>query len=416
MTDPKHSTRWLIGRLWLPFACVYFLSYALRNVNAVLVPELTRDFALSASQLGFLTSVFFLAFVVAQLPGGMLLDRFGPRRVNATLILLAAAGCAMFALAESFVALTVARILIGLGLSLALMSSLKAFTQWFPLDRLPLAGGLLLTIGGLGGLAAILPVEWALHSVSWRVVFAASALACIATSAFLFLAAPDRREAAGEAGFAELLSGLGTVFRHPVFWRLVVAAAILGSPLQAMQSLWIGPWLRDVAGLGREAAVAVMSAYMLGSTLGFMITSGVVDRLIRRGLDPLTIYKAHSGLSVLLLIVITLINGPGALWLWGGYFLLGTSGMLLFMNLARIFSADLTGRVNTACNTIVFSAVFAIQWGFGVVLDIWPIVDGRYAVTGYQAALGLLIGLQLAVLGWLLPMRRLPLVRRGSQT
>lgn len=412
MTDPKHSTRWLIGRLWLPFACVYFLSYALRNVNAVLVPELTRDFALSASQLGFLTSVFFLAFVVVQLPGGMLLDRFGPRRVNATLILLAAAGCAMFALAENFAALTVARVLMGLGFSLALMSSLKAFTQWFSLERLPLAGGLLLAIGGLGGLAAILPVEWALQAVSWRAVFAASALVCLAASAVLFLAAPDRREAAGKAGFAELLSGFRTVFRHPAFWRLVIATAILGSPLAVMQALWIGPWLRDVGGLGREAGVAVMSTYMLGSTLGFMITSGVVDRLIRRGLDPLTIYKGHSSLSVLLLIVITIINGPGALWLWGAYFLLGTSGMLLFMNLARIFSSDLTGRVNTASNTIVFSAVFAIQWGFGVVLDFWPVVDGRYAVPGYQAALGLMIALQLAVLAWLMPMRRLPVVRR----
>lgn len=407
-----HSTRYLVGRLWLPFAAVYFLSYAARNINAVLVPELTRDFSLSASQLGFLTSVFYLAFVVAQLPGGMLLDRFGPRRVNAFLVVGAGAGFAGFALAQDFVVLSLARVLMGLGLAMGLMASVKAFTQWFPLERLPLAGGLLLTVGGLGGVAAIAPVEWALHAgFSWRLVFTATAIACLAASAFLFLAAPDRREAAAGASFGNLLAGFRVVFRHPVFWRIVLAGAVIGSPLQAIQSLWIGPWLRDVAGLGRGESVALMSGYMIASTLGFMLTGTIVDALLRRNIDPLTIYKVHSSASVSLFAIAALVNGPAIVWLWGAFFLLGTSGMLIFTNLARIFPQELSGRVNTASNTIVFSVVFLFQWLIGVVLDQWPVTDGRYAVAGYRTAFGLLVTLQVAVLVWLWPLKGLPPVK-----
>jgi predicted MFS family arabinose efflux permease len=412
--ETVYSTRRLAWSLWLPFACIYFISYGIRNVNAVLVPELTREFGLSASQLGLLTSVFFLAFVAVQLPGGLLMDRFGPRRVNATLVLVSAAGCALFAIAESFVALTIARVLIGLGMSLGLMASVKAFTQWFPLERLPLAGGLLLTFGGLGGIAAILPVEWALHVVSWRVVFSATALICLAAAGFLFFVAPDKREAGANASLRELLGGFGTVFRNPTFWRLVIASALIGSPHQAMQALWIGPWLRDVAGLARDAEVAAMAAFMLASTIGFVIVAAMVDQLIRRGLDPLTIYKWHSALAVSLLAIITLINGPAVVWLWGLLYLIGTSGMVVFMNLQRIFPPELTGRVSTATNCLVFAAVFLSQWLFGVILDQWPVVDGRYAVPGYQAGLGLLVGLQIAVLLWLAPLR-LPPLRARSQ-
>ena len=91
----------LVFSLWLPFSCAYFMSYALRNINAVLAPELTHDFSLSASELGMLTSVFSLAFSLAQLPGGVMMDRYGARRVNASLLLLAAAGCGLFASGSS---------------------------------------------------------------------------------------------------------------------------------------------------------------------------------------------------------------------------------------------------------------------------------------------------------------------------
>jgi MFS family permease len=104
-------------RVLLPFAAAYFLSYLYRSVNAVIAPDLVSDFALSAAELGLLTSAYFLTFAAFQLPLGLLLDRFGPRRTDAALLLIAALGGMVFALAHGLPLLILGRALIGLGVS-----------------------------------------------------------------------------------------------------------------------------------------------------------------------------------------------------------------------------------------------------------------------------------------------------------
>src|SRR5687767_2591441 len=115
-----------ILRVALPFLAGYFVSYVYRMVNAVLAPTLAAEFGLSAAGLGLLSSVYFLAFALVQLPIGVALDRYGPRRVNAALLLVAVAGGAWFAAAESAAAAIAARALIGLGVSACLMAALTA--------------------------------------------------------------------------------------------------------------------------------------------------------------------------------------------------------------------------------------------------------------------------------------------------
>ena len=107
--------------VFLPFACGYFLSYLFRSVNAVIAPNLISEFGLSASELGLLTSVYFLTFASLQIPIGVFLDRFGPRRVNATLLVLAAIGAFIFSRAESFQGLLLGRAFIGFGVAACLM-------------------------------------------------------------------------------------------------------------------------------------------------------------------------------------------------------------------------------------------------------------------------------------------------------
>ena len=89
----------LLAVVFLPFAAGYFCSFLFRNVNSVVFPELTQQFGLSPGKLGLLTSAYFITFAVAQLPLGMLMDRYGPRRVNATMLLVAAAGAVVFSMA-----------------------------------------------------------------------------------------------------------------------------------------------------------------------------------------------------------------------------------------------------------------------------------------------------------------------------
>src|SRR5260221_13103243 len=145
--------------VFCPFAVGYFLSFFFRNVNAVSSKDLAVEFSLTSADLGFLTSMYLLAFAAFQLPLGVLLDRYGPRRVVAALLCSAAAGALVFALARDLATLSIGRAFIGLGVSAGVMGAIKAFSLWVPLSRLATMNGLYLAVGGPGSLPPTPPAE-----------------------------------------------------------------------------------------------------------------------------------------------------------------------------------------------------------------------------------------------------------------
>jgi MFS family permease len=173
--------------VFIPFALGYFLSYLYRTVNAIIAPDLVRDIGLDPASLGLLTSAYLLAFGLFQLPLGLLLDRFGPRRVEATLLLIAAAAALIFSQATSLTGLVVGRALIGLGVSACLMAAFKSFALWFPPERLPLANAIQMISGGLGAMAATTPVEAALKLTDWRGLFLFFALLTLTVRPWRFV-------------------------------------------------------------------------------------------------------------------------------------------------------------------------------------------------------------------------------------
>ena len=165
--------------MFLPFAGGYYLSYLYRSVNAVIAEDLSADVGLSASDLGLLTSAYFVAFAAFQIPLGLLLDRYGARKVHGLLLLLAALGALGFALGDGLLQLWLARALIGLGVAGGLMAALKAITQWFPESRWPVVNGCFLAMGGLGAMSATAPVEALLQVTDWRGIFVGLAAATL---------------------------------------------------------------------------------------------------------------------------------------------------------------------------------------------------------------------------------------------
>jgi MFS family permease len=165
---------WVALTVLLPFALGYFLSYLFRAVNAVVAPDLVKEVGLSASELGLLTAAYLLAFAACQLPVGILLDRYGPRRVQAGLLVIAAGGAALFAVAQSALVLTIARALIGLGVAGSLMSGFKAVVLWVAKPRQALANSWVMSVGAIGLLVSTAPTEWAVQQVGWRSVFLGS--------------------------------------------------------------------------------------------------------------------------------------------------------------------------------------------------------------------------------------------------
>ena len=208
--------------VWLPFSCGYFLSYAFRTINAIIAQDLVRDIGLAPSQLGLLTAAYFFTFALVQLPLGVLLDRFGPRRIEVVLLLFAAAGAGLFCIADGIELLVLARALIGVGVSACLMAALKAFVQWFPMSRLASVSGWLLACGGLGAFATSLPAEAALQYTDWRGLFAGIAVLSLLVAGLIFFVVPDRNTDEAVESWRELLAGgqgLGVVGHRVVVDR-----------------------------------------------------------------------------------------------------------------------------------------------------------------------------------------------------
>ena len=208
---------WL--RLFLPVAGAYFLSYHYRTANAVVGPVLSAELSLGAADLGLLTSAYFLGFGLAQLPLGVFLDRFGARRVEASLLLIAALGATVFASSPDIATLTVGRGLIGLGVSACLMASLKTFSLWFPPERQASLVGWIMTAGTLGALAAATPLDLALRVASWREIFYVLAAVTLGMAAWLWLAVPEKSGQPKPPPFSEQWVGVRAVLASRHFWR-----------------------------------------------------------------------------------------------------------------------------------------------------------------------------------------------------
>jgi predicted MFS family arabinose efflux permease len=386
----------------LPFAFAYFLSYVYRSINAVISPELIGDFSLSAADLGLLTSAYFLAFASFQIPVGILLDRFGPRRVNAALLAVAAAGALLFSSSQNFGTLLAGRALIGLGVSAGLMSSIKVFTLWFPMERLPALTGRMLFVGGFGAMAATLPVEMALQLTGWRGVFRAIAFLTALAALALFFIVPERGAGRATQSWAEQLQGVGTVFRSAIFWRVAAASALFQSINMAVQGLWAGPWLLDVAGLERNVVAVYLLALAGATMIGFLGWGTAAARLGRRGIGTFTLFKVGTGLFILVQVPLLFGVTTGAILLWIGFGLFGTASSLSFTILSRAFPVTMTGRANTALNFLVFASAFLFQWLFGVVVGLWPSEAGHYHPDGYRAAFALLLALECLAFVWIL--------------
>ena len=392
---------WL--RIFAPFAAGYYLSYLLRNVNAVIAPELTAGLGVSAADLGLLTSAYLLAFGAFQLPLGVLLDRYGPRRVEAVLLMIAALGCAAFSLGENLAQLAFARGLVGLGVSACLMGSFKAFSLWFPAERQASLNAAFMAAGALGALSATVPLGWALPMLGWRGIFVALAV-LTALAAAGILSTPEKPTTGSSRHFGEQIAGVVDIVMSRAFWRHAPQAAVAIGGFMALQGLWAVPWLMRVDGHSRDSAAFHLLLSSGGMLAGFLAIATLIVPLRRRGIEPRSILAIGMGCGVAIMALIVLGLGPSHL-LWFGLGLVFSVGNLAYALLAEHFPRELSGRVTTALNLASFVGAFGLQWGMGVAVDMLG-ARGMAAADAYRWAFGALATAQAAAWLWFLAGRR----------
>lgn len=356
-------------RLIAPFALAYFFSYGLRTINSAIAPKLISELGLSEASLGLMTAAYFLSFALAQLPIGLAIDRFGPRRVNAGLLVFAVMGCICFAMGRSKTSLLIARSLIGLGVSGALMTAIKSNAQWFVLDRLPAMNAWVHVWGLIGAVVSTLPVAWLVRTAGISGVFFAAALVGTGASVALWLVARDKPHVGQHETLAQNLLGTARVFGARHFWTLAIVASLALGSHMAMQGLWVGQWLRHARMLSESAAGDALFTMMLAGACGALVWGQLASAMAARGVAPLTVYGVACGLNVLILVLMATQPDLPANVLAAAYTFTGMGGSLCYAVLTARFPIALTGRANTSLNLLIFVVAFSVQAGAGFALN-----------------------------------------------
>lgn len=382
--------------IFVPFAAGYFLSYFFRTINALICGTLAAEFRLGARELGLLTSVYFLSAVI-QLPLGVMVDRYGPRRVQSLLLLVAAAGAALFANGGSFWTLVLARVLIGIGAGSALIAGFKAIVLWFPRERLALFNGCFVMVGSLGAVAATAPTEWLLAWIGWRGLFELLAVLTALCAIVTFVVVPHSASADMARSGA---MNLGVVIRDRRLWRLAPLSTMCISTAWALQGLWASPWMMDVEGLPPSAIVSHLFVMAMALSAGSLILGVGANSLRRRGMRAQDALSIATVLFIAAEIALVADIRVSSFALWSIIASLGGASVLTYAILTDYFPPGLIGQANAALSTCHIAGAFTLQYGLGFVVACWPGQGGHYPAIAYRTTFTLVIVLQLAALAW----------------
>ena len=374
--------------VFLAFAAGYFCSALLRAIMATLAPVLTQEFTLQARDLGLLAGGYFLGFAAVQLPMGAWLDRRGPKRVILWFLSLAVVGCLAFSAANSFAGLLVARVLIGMGVGACLMTALTGYRRWFDTSLLLRVNSWMLMTGSLGMLASTLPVQWLMPLIGWRPLFWLMAAMIVLSMVAIAGIVPKWSQTEASALTATLpeASGYTPIWRSRYFRKLAPLALVNYGGMVAVQTLWAGPWMLKVTGnTPLESATGLF--WINASMLVTFWTWGMVNpSLARSGWHATRLITWGVPLSLAVLAV-NVVGGSAIGWPGWALFCVTSSVLGLAQPAVGMsFPAALAGRAMSAFNLVTFAGVFIVQWGLGLLIDMFAGL-GLTQAASFQVAM-----------------------------
>ena len=382
----------------LPLAAMNLINQASRTVMSIIGPVLAVEYSLSASELGLLSACTFATYAAVQLPGGIALDLFGPRRMQTCLCLVAALGFAVFALSDGLAGFAVGRMILGVGISAALTAILTANSRWFAPARVAGMTGLAMVVGSLGAVLTTAPVEAVLPAIGWRGVFWVMTGASIVVAIWIFVSVRDRPGTAARRGLKAEFGVVWAILSSRRFWRYSPAIAMLSMLNFTYLGLWAGPWLRDVAAYDSATRAHTLLLYTLSMMAGSLAIGQISSRVQARGY-PAILVPALC-IAGLLIAEAGLILQPRdtatvtVLWMLFAFFCAG--GPTGYVAVGQMFPAEQVGRVSTAINLLTLVGAFLLQSVIGWIIDLWPRTPSHgWDPRGYSAALVLSLALHL---------------------
>ncbi len=356
---------WALGALFFAFA------WFQRVAPSVMIDELMGDFAVGAGLLGTLSAIYFYAYAGLQIPVGVMVDRWGPRRLLTVAAASSGLGALAFAGSGGLLAAYGGRLLVGAGAGLGFVSCLKLVQTRFPPERFAQVSGLTVLVGMLGGIGGQAPLATLVAAVGWRPAMAGSGAFALALAVLIWLFVRDvpAGTTAGEgAAPPRLLDGLRLVIRRRETWLVTFAGLFLIGPVLAVAGLWGVPYLMAAYGVGRPEAAAANSLMLIGLGLGGPITGFVSDRWGRR--RPVLVGGALTALLAFLGILY--LPGLPVPVLYGLFFVAGLGAgttVVLYALAGEVNPPEAGGVAYGMVNTGVMAGGAITQPLVGVLLD-----------------------------------------------
>ncbi|MGB0571334.1 MAG: MFS transporter [Alphaproteobacteria bacterium] len=411
-----YNRRAAIIRMAPVLAITFILAHFLRSAPAVIAPNLRAELGLTPGELSSLPAAIFLGAALMQLPVGVFLDKFGPRRTMAALFSLAALGSIVFSAAQGVLTLALGLFLIGCGAAPVFMGVIVLLSRWVARDRLATGTAISIAVGGAGMLLSASPFAAAVELYGWRTSLLVVGLFSLVVAVALQIMVRDRPEDAPQPASSETLletvMGLRSVLRDVRIYSFAAVTAVSVGALVTIRNLWIGPYLNDVFDLDIIARGNVIFAVSLTWIIAAVLY-GPLDRKFdtRRGVvtcgmlafTAMTAMLAFNSSNSVLLVTILLC----------GFALFAPMAPPIFAHARSLFPDTHSGRVFTAINVCTWSGVFLMQMGTGAILDAFPVDElGRSPAIAYRTMFGALV---IALLLALLIYRRIEDVRPSSE-
>lgn len=397
--------------VWGLGAALYLVGFFHRVAPAVITRELAAEFELTAAALGNLSALYFYSYVAIQVPTGVLVDRYGPRRILALGAVGAAAGALLFAGAHTLALVGAGRLLIGASVGVAFVAMMKLSTHWFHPSRFALVAGLALGTGMVGAVSAGAPLRWLADSYGWRGVMLAAAAATAALAVAIWMVVRDDPQERGYASHLpaahrdapahSMMGGLARVLRERNVLLICFTNGGVSGPVLTFAGLWGVPFMTTHYGLSTAAAAGLCSLTLLAWGVGGPLLGALSDRLKERK----RLYGAGAGVATLCWFAVLLLPGlPLALLA----ILLAVAGlasgviMIGYAYAKESAPAALAGTTGGVINTGNMIGAMLMQPAVGWVLDrAW---DGSlesgmrvYSFAAYRSGFALMLAWLLAV-------------------
>jgi MFS family permease len=273
--------------IWLLSAIFMFYKYAIEVSPSVMTSTLMKTFHISGLELGNLAACYFYAYLLLQIPAGLLLDKFGPRKTTTVAISLCALGCLMFANADSLLTAGIGRFLTGAGAAFAAVNCLKLIANWFPFRKFAFMAGLMMTMAMLGAVGGQAPLAAFIQKLQWRHALEIIGAAGFVLAGIFWLVVRDKApnhliERHIVPTKVSLLKSLKEILKNPQSWWLSAYSGFAFAPVMVFGGLWGVSFIGEAFDLSQNLSAQMVSLIFIGFAIGAPVFGWFSDWLRRR--------------------------------------------------------------------------------------------------------------------------------------